>query len=172
MKKTFTIITALVFVLTVSLLAVDSASDAYTQKYQHPVGNSVGLRALQDATPAIGVIAQPDASAITTNFIISRTYTGATNYITTNVVQNSVHIPLSWDSTLFPMYTTNGIPYGLLVMTNPPTRIIYDIQQTVSTTGVGVVSTIVTTTNATHTLPISNLWVNIDGSTNGWKLVQ
>lgn len=63
----------------------------------------------------------------------------------TNVTTNveySVDTPVSFDTTLWPWADANGITYGIAVITNPVT------------TGT------------------SNLWINADGTSNGWILIQ
>lgn len=194
MKKLICALLALCAMCAMRAMAVTyPPADLYTKAYVHGMDTTPGARALWDACPAVALIACPNADA--TNWVSTYAYTGSVYYAAASTnYQNSAYQPLSWDTTTWPWANTNGIPYGVIIITNPPTKTVLDIKRgsgvgdvktviaTVTTNDTGGVTayTTATVTNAlagtvttnTYTFSLSNVWVNISGTSNGWKMVQ
>ena len=189
-KRTLTSL-VLVFAIAASFCAaIDPPADDYSASYKSPISSSRGLKNLQDATPAVGFIALPDANAYTTNLTL--TWNAATTqYVATatNLVQISKYRPLDWGTTNWPIASSNGIAYGILVMTNPPTAsgstitnvaigynnvtITNELNGTTNMVPIVTIGTVSTSVFSLADSPISNLWYNTTPGVNtGWKMVQ
>lgn len=160
------VLMAVTILLAASVHAAQAPADDYAKAYRHGADNTPGLIALWNATPAVALIAAPNPLAVTTNYVWQ--YIG-TNFVcsTTNVVQNSKMQPLSWNTTTWPWANAAGVPYGLLIITNPLTFTVRDIMRTGATDSVEI-----QLTNSTTTFTFSNIWVNVTGTSNGWLLVR
>lgn len=168
-------------------------ADLYTKAYVHGMDTTPGARALWDACPAVAMIACPNVDA--TNWVNTYGYTGSVYYVTTSTnYQNSAYLPISWDTTTWPWANSKGVPYGVIIVTNPPSKTVSDITRasavgnvftaiaTITTNAGGTVTAYTTapvtnslagtvTTNS-YTFSVSNVWVNITGTSNGWNMVQ
>ncbi len=144
MKKKIlaSIAVALIAITAMATLTTNAPSDLYSQKYETPQANQMGLRNLQDAVPAVAVLAYPSTANYSTTY--EYTYVASsTSYVAhiTNV-SYSAYTPVSFDTATWPIANSAGITYGMCVITNPL------IAKT------------------------SNFWININGTSSGWKLVQ
>ena len=154
-KKIFTVLMAAILVCGIGMASVvtNAPSDLYSESYASPIAAEQGFRNVQDAVPAVAILALPDATAYTHTY--TYTYDVATTSYVCSItnVSYSAYAPLSWATTNWPIANSDGVTYGMAIITNPPTR----------SYAYGA---------ATNTMPISNLWINATGTSAGWNLVQ
>ena len=154
MKKIIIIITLIlcnyVFATNSVTVVTNAATDIRTTSYSTKLMRWEEIHNIKDATPAVLILPKPTGSAYTNR--VSVLYIDGYTNVTTNV-EYSISTPVSWDTTLWPWANSDGISYGIAVITNPPTRP-YSYG------------------SSTNTLPISNLWINPIGTSNGWILIN
>ncbi|NLF40960.1 hypothetical protein GX586_16070 [bacterium] len=166
--KTLLALLSVCLLCALPVLAVDAPEDDYATAYGHGADTTPGLRALWDATPAVALLAKPNADAHTTNYVWE--YVG-TNYVcsTTNVVQNSKYAPLSWDTTTWPWANSSGIPYGIAIITNPPT---YTYATVTSSGQVNTVVATITTNVLSIEVAIATVTTNAGGLLTGYTTMN
>jgi len=198
MKRTITLAIAALLLCAGQSMALTLATnlvpaDAGTALYQYPINTEDGLKGLQDATPRITLISNPDNNAYTQS--VTMAFSGTVYYCTATNWGCSAYHPVGWDTTLWPVADPNGVVYRYAIVTGAPTRTVLEriaavgdiytlsliTTSAAGTAGNSGVSTIanktvtnynmaVMTTNS-HTFTWSNVWYNINGTTNGWVLV-
>jgi len=156
-KKTIMTIIAFVAILALTVGATEQATNFWAVAYDSAISGDQGLINLQDAETPVAILAHPDSTATYTNYTYS--YSSAvTGYVAsvTTAYHSTSYTPLSWDTTFWPVANSDGIAYGLAVITNPPTISVSNV-----------------VSGAVIPIPYSNLWVNVSpGSTNGWALLR
>lgn len=163
-------------------------ADAYASAYNGIIETEAALIGLQDSVPGVAILACPNAEAVATNFVYT-VPTGTNVYMATgtNIVQASAYRPLSWDTTTWPIANAAGVKHRIAIVTGGPTVTfatfvssgqVATVIATVTTNAGGLFTgyTVANVTNAAvvkaTSIPVSNIWGNTDGTTNGWILIQ
>lgn len=164
---------------------INAATDTYTTAYGGGISGYAGLRNLQDATPFVAQLSYPDAAQHYTSIVWAITSTSTNS--TTNIVAKSAWLLVDWDTTRWPLVSPQRHTYHFAAVTNPPTVTVAQyvtsgqvatVIATVTTNGAGLFTgyTAATVTNAAViravSMPVSCLWVNTTGTTNGWQLLE
>ena len=198
--KTYKILGVVAVAVVMSLLIAvglfaqtTTSNDVGKAGYSGSIFGNAGLRGIQDATPAVAILSWPEPSHVTTSIVTTVTDDLKTTNSVTNVVQTSAYIPISWDSTLWPIATPSGVKYRFALITNPPLQYVWanGTGATITNSVVAYLATNIAAaagaspvsafTNidlvlprvaAPKMMPISNLWYNTTGLTTGWKLIH